>query len=212
MRDLLMTITLQRIHILVLDRKKSILPLSSRILTKRIHTETKISDIMVSRLETIGSFSSAQEAAIKMRDKQVSSVLVMDAKDGTPIGIVTERDLSRKVCVCDRSSKELLAIQIMSSPLITINADSSPSYAADLMLKNKVRHLLVVMPESSQDKNRRESRDDVYVQKPIGIITPMDFTRYEVTDTLSDQNDIDNNEDNAVEGILQHYRNDFNFA
>lgn len=212
MRDLLMTITLQRIHILVLDRKKSILPLSSRILTKRIHTETKISDIMVSRLETIGSFSSAQEAAIKMRDKQVSSVLVMDAKDGTPIGIVTERDLSRKVCVCDRSSKELLAIQIMSSPLITTNADSSPSYAADLMLKNKVRHLLVVMPESSQDKNRRESRDDVYVQKPIGIITPMDFTRYEVTDTLSDQNDIDNNEDNAVEGILQHYRNDFNFA
>ena len=206
-----MTITLQRIHIPVLDRKKSILPLS-RILTKRIHTETKISDIMVSRLETIGSFSSAQEAAIKMRDKQVSSVLVIDDKDGTPIGIVTERDLSRKVCVCDRSSKELLAIQIMSSPLITINADSSPSDAADLMLKNKVRHLLVVMPESSQDKNRRESTDDVYVLKPIGIITPMDFTRFEVTDTLSDQNDIDNNEDNAVEGILQHYRNDFNFA
>lgn len=206
-----MRITLQRIRIPVLGRKKSILPLS-RILTKRIHTETKISDIMVSRLETIGSFSSAQEAAIKMRDKHVSSVLVIDAKDGTPIGIVTERDLSRKVCVCDRSSKDLLAIQIMSSPLITINADSSPSYAADLMLKNKVRHLLVVMPESSQDKNRRESRDDVYIQKPIGIITPMDFTRFEVTDTLSDQNDIDNNEDNAVEGILQHYRNDFNFA
>lgn len=106
----------------------------------------------------------------------------------------------------------MLAIQIMSSPLITINADSSPSYAADLMLKNKVRHLLVVMPESSQDKNRRESRDDVYVQKPIGIITPMDFTRFEVTDTLIDQNDIDNSEDNAVEGILQHYRDDFNFA
>lgn len=211
MRNLLMTITLQRIHILVEDEKKSILPLS-RILTKRIHTETKISDIMVSRLETIGSFSSAQEAAIKMRDKQVSSVVVINDKDGTPIGIVTERDLSRKVSVCDRSSKELLAIQIMSSPLITINADSSPSYAADLMLKNKVRHLLVVMPESSHNKNRRESKDDVYVQKPVGIITPMDFTRFEVTDTLSDQNDMDNNEDNAVERILQHYRNDFNFA
>ena len=84
--------------------------------------------------------------------------------------------------------------------------------AADLMLKNKVRHLLVVMPKSSQDKNKRESRDDEYVLKPIGIITPMDFTRFEVTDTLSDQNDIDNYEDNAVEGILQHYRNGFNFA
>jgi len=184
----------------------------SRILAKRTRSETKISDIMVKKLEIVGSSSSAQDAAIKMRDKQVSSVLVIDDKDGTPTGIVTERDLSRKVCVGDKSSKELLANQIMSSPLITINADSSPSYAADLMLKNKVRHLLVVMPESSQDKNRRESRDDVYVQKPIGIITPMDFTRFEVTDTLTDQNDIDNSEDNAVEGILQHYRDDFNFA
>ena len=40
----------------------------------------------------------------------------------------------------------------------------------------------------------------------------MDFTRFELTDTLSDQNDIDNNEDNAVERRLQHYRTDFNFA
>ena len=91
-----MRITLQRIRIPVLGRKKSILPLS-RISTKRIHTETKISDIMVSRLETIGSFSSAQEAAIKMRDKQVSSVLVIDDKNGTPIGIVTERDQEKCV-------------------------------------------------------------------------------------------------------------------
>ncbi|MGA7369873.1 MAG: CBS domain-containing protein [Nitrososphaeraceae archaeon] len=177
----------------------------------RISTETTISDIMVSRLETVESSSTAQDAAIKMRDKQVSSVLVRDEKDGTPIGIVTERDLSRKVCVGDKSSKEMLASQIMSSPLITINADSSPSYAADLMLKNKVRHLLVVMPRSSQDKDKKVSRDDEYILKPIGIVTPMDFTRFEVTNTLSDQNDTDNYEDN-VEGILQHYRNDFNFA
>ncbi len=178
----------------------------------RISTETTISDIMVSRLEIVESSSTAQDAAIKMRDKQVSSVLVRDEKDGTPIGIITERDLSRKVCVGDKSSKEMLASQIMSSPLITINADSSPSYAADLMLKNKVRHLLVVMPRSSQDKDKKVSRDDEYILKPIGIVTPMDFTRFEVTNTLSDQNDTDNYEDNAVEGILQHYRNDFNFA
>ena len=85
---------------------------------------------MVSKLETIESSSSAQDTAIKMRDKQVSSVLVIDNRDGTPIGIVTERDLSRKVCVGDRSSKELLASQIMSSPLITINSDLSPSYGS----------------------------------------------------------------------------------
>jgi CBS domain-containing protein len=160
---------------------------------------------MVNKLETIGSSSNAQDAAIKMRDRQVSSVLVIDDKDGRPIGIVTERDLSRKVCASDKSSKEVLASQIMSSPLITINTDSSPSYAADLMLKNKVRHLLVVV-------KKKESRDDEYFSKPVGIITPMDFTRFEVTNTLLDQRNTDNYEENAVDEILRHYRSDFNFA
>ena len=40
----------------------------------RTRSETKISDITVKKLETVGSSSSAQDAAIKMRDKQVSSV------------------------------------------------------------------------------------------------------------------------------------------
>jgi CBS domain-containing protein len=178
----------------------------------RTPSETKISDIMVKKLEIVGSLSSAQDAAIKMRDKQVSSVLVIDDKDGTPQGIITERDLSRKVCVSEKSSKELSANQIMSSPLITIDADSSPSDAADLMLKNRVRHLLVVVTESSQDKNKKESMDNENVLKPVGIITPMDFTRFEVTNTLSDHYDIGNHEDNAIEKILQHYRDDFNFV
>jgi CBS domain-containing protein len=178
----------------------------------RASSETKISDIMVNKLETIGSSSTAQDAAIKMRDRQISSVLVIDDKDGRPMGIITERDLSRKICASDKSSRELLTGQIMSSPLITINTDSLPSYAADLMLKNKVRHLLVVAPRPSQDKDKKESKDAEYFPKPVGIITPMDFTRFEVTNTLLDQNNMDNYEENAVDEILRHYRDDFNFA
>ena len=178
----------------------------------RARSETKISDIMVFKLETIGSSSTAQDAAIKMRDRQISSVLVIDDKDGSPIGIITERDLSRKVCATDESSKELLASQIMSSPLITIDSDSSPSHAADLMLKNKVRHLLVVAPKPRQDRDKEEPKDDGSFPKSVGIITPMDFTRFEVTNTLLDENNMDNYEENAVDEILRHYRNDFNFA
>lgn len=178
----------------------------------RISPETKIGDIMINKLETIESSSSAQDAAKKMRDKQVSSVLVIDDEEGIPAGIVTERDLVRKVCVSDKSSKDLLTSQIMSSPLITIHANSSPSYAADLMLRHKVRHLLVVLPKSTHHKDIEETDSDKYGSKLIGIITPMDFTRFEVSSAVSSQNDTDNYEDNAVEGILQHYRNDFNFA
>ncbi|MGB8100151.1 MAG: CBS domain-containing protein, partial [Nitrososphaeraceae archaeon] len=113
----------------------------------------------------IGTASSAQEAAKKMRDKNVSSLLVIDDfNDGKPIGIVTERDFVRQVCVNDSSSKHTIIRVITSSPLVTVDATSSVEVAADLMLQNKVRHLLVV-------------KDDD-ITKPLGIITPSDFTGY----------------------------------
>jgi signal-transduction protein with cAMP-binding, CBS, and nucleotidyltransferase domain len=73
----------------------------------------------------------------------------------------------------------------MSSPLITIDSKSSPSIAADRMLQNNVRHLLVV--------------DDKYdVKQPISIVTPLDFIKYE---------EYSNNENdkNAIEKILEYY-------
>jgi CBS domain-containing protein len=175
-------------------------------------SRTKVSDIMTKKLESVGSSSTAQDVAIRMRNRQVSSVLVIDDRNGRPQGIVTERDLSRKVCVSDKNSSTMLSSQIMSSPLITIDADSSPTDAADVMLKNKVRHLLVVMTEPSQDKDKNESMDDKYVLKPVGIITPMDFTRFEASSTLEqnmDVGDADEDEDHVIENILNYYKNDF---
>jgi|SRR6187200_641839 CBS domain-containing protein len=128
-------------------------------------TTTSIGKIMTQKLETIETSSSAQEAAKKIRDKNVSSLVVIDNKDKhKPIGIVTERDLVIKVCVNDASSKHTRIEDIMSSPLVTIDAISSVEAAADVMIQNKVRHLLVV--------------EDNDISKPLGIITPTDFTGY----------------------------------
>lgn len=184
-----------------------------------IHRTTKVSEIMTKKLETIGSASSVQDVAIKMRDKQVSSVLVMDERYGIPLGIVTERDLARKVCVTDKNSTQLLASKVMSFPLIKINAEVSTLEAADLMLKNKVRHLLVVSNISSQTEvenandtvEKEEEEDDNDLLKPVGIITPMDFIRFNlVTPTATDLLK-DSQEDNDSERILEYYKNDSNF-
>ena len=70
-------------------------------------TTKSVGEIMTKKLETIAISNSAQEAAKKMRDKNVSSLLVIDNNNNNnsrPIGIVTERDLVRKVCVNDASS------------------------------------------------------------------------------------------------------------
>ena len=135
-----------------------------------------IGDLMTEKLKTIESSDTAQEASKKMRDNNISSLVVVDKKNNNkPIGIVTERDLVRKVCVNDASSSKMLIKNIMSSPLVTIDSRSSVEVAADIMTQNKVRHLLVV----EENANITNSDDDDYnITRPLGIITPSDFVGY----------------------------------
>jgi CBS domain-containing protein len=118
---------------------------------------------MSEKLEKIIENMSAQEAAKKMGAVNTSSLLVTDFND-KPVGIITERDLVRRVVAHDANSKTVVIKEIMSSPIATIDANSSVEAAADLMMQNQVRHLLVV--------------DDEDVNKPLGIITSTDFTTY----------------------------------
>lgn len=147
-------------------------------------TET-VNDFMRKRLITIEESASVQEAANRMKDKNVSSLVVVD-EISRPLGLITERDLVRKVCIHDVSTSKLIIKEIMSSPLITIDSNSSASEAADMMLRNNVRHLLVVDSKSSEG-----------LDKPIGIVTPLDFTKSEGY-AGSDDND-------TIEMLLEYY-------
>ena len=127
---------------------------------------TTVSELMRKNVFTIKESDTIQNSAMKMKDKKVSSLLVVDS-GGKPTGLVTERDLVRKVCINDVRTTEVKNKEIMSAPLITIESNSSPSIAADLMLKHNVRHLIVVDGKSKD------------TSKLVGMITPLDFTKYE---------------------------------
>jgi CBS domain-containing protein len=146
---------------------------------------TSVSDLMRKNVFTIRDTASIQNSAKEMNNRKVSSLLVVD-RNGKAKGLITERDLVRKACIKNVRTSEVKNKQVMSSPLITINSTSSPSVAADLMLKHNVRHLLVV-DENSEDNG-----------KPIGMITPLDFTKYE--EYLRD----DENKE-SIEMILEYY-------
>jgi CBS domain-containing protein len=124
-----------------------------------------IKEIMSTRLEMIDLKQNAQEAAKRMNDKRISSVLIVDRQNKAeePIGIVTERDLVKRVCALGISSKEVSVREIMSSPIATVEPEATVETAADLMLANKVRHLLVVDGETG---------------RPVGIIAPSDLNKY----------------------------------
>jgi signal-transduction protein with cAMP-binding, CBS, and nucleotidyltransferase domain len=140
---------------------------------------------MRKNLFTIAASDSIQETAKLMNDKKVSSLLIVDTYNN-PVGIVTERDLARKVCVKDIQTSQITNKDVMSSPLVTIDSRSSPRTAMDLMLKNNVRHLLVVDNESPDGG------------KQLGIITPLDLMRYE--DYPREKEHVD-----VVEMILEYY-------
>ena len=137
--------------------------------------------------ENVEESASVQEAAKKMMDKKISSLIVVYA-NGRPLGLITERDLVRKVCIHDVFTSKIINRDIMSSPLITIESRSSLSEAIDTMLRNNVRHLLVV------DNSNRPPEDK---NKPIGIITPIDFTRSQAY-AGSDNND-------NIEKLLEYF-------
>jgi signal-transduction protein with cAMP-binding, CBS, and nucleotidyltransferase domain len=144
---------------------------------------TKIGDLMTEKLETIEASLPAQEAAMKMRDRNVSSLVVIDANSKT-VGIITERDLVRKVCVHDASNRDTSVRDIMSDALVTTDAISEVGVAADIMIQNQVRHLLVV-------------KDDD-INKPLGIITPSDLARY-----LKENLDIDDVNATIIKSLIE---------
>ena len=126
--------------------------------------ENSVEAIMSKKVDTIDILESAHSAAKKMRDKKISSLVAVDKGkgEGQTQGIVTERDLVYRVCAQGSSGKDVRVKDIMSSPIATIDPKSTVEVAADLMLSNKIRHLLVV------DVNKM----------PIGIVAPTDLNKY----------------------------------
>jgi signal-transduction protein with cAMP-binding, CBS, and nucleotidyltransferase domain len=132
-------------------------------LIKSESTEVKtIETIMSKHLITIDADSSAFEVAKKMSEKMVSSIIITD-NDKT-VGILTERDLIKQVCATDLQASKTPLTSIMSAPLITIEKNSTVEDAADIMIKNKVRHLGV----SDSSKHNAQI---------IGIVSSRDLVR-----------------------------------
>ena len=97
--------------------------------------------IMTKNIISVKNNVSVVEAASVMVKNDIGSVVV--AKDGKPVGIITERNILKRCCVGKLCGEDLRAEEIMSAPLITIEADASLGEAAMLMSDNKIRRLLV---------------------------------------------------------------------
>ena len=102
----------------------------------------QVKDIMSKDLVTISKERSALEAAKIMTDKGVSSLIVLSGDQ--PIGIVTERDFIKKICLKELQLSQVQIGEIMSKIRTFANPDTSIEVAVQRMINNRIRRLPVI--------------------------------------------------------------------
>ena len=111
-------------------------------------------------------------AELMMREK-VGSIIVIDEKK-QPLGIITERDLVKRVCLKNIASSRIKVEEIMSSPLITVMSYDSIDTASAVMAKNKIKRLVVL-----EEDNRIAAMLSVTdITKHLAKILLDDYNRY----------------------------------
>ena len=80
-----------------------------------------------------------------MKERKVSSIIISHQDDQNyPVGIITERDIVRRVISNNKDPNHTKATEIMSKPLITIETNTYLYDVSVKMVKNKIRRLPVV--------------------------------------------------------------------
>jgi CBS domain-containing protein len=106
----------------------------------------KVSGILArkktSTVWSIGPNAMVIEAIRLMDEKNVGALPVLDNR--ALVGIVSERDYTRKVILKGKSSKEILVKEIMTKQLITVNARDSVTDCMRIITEKRVRHLPVL--------------------------------------------------------------------
>src|SRR6186713_2162006 len=82
------------------------------------------------------------EAVAKMAEKNVGALVVME--DEILVGIISERDYTRKVMLRGKRSRETQVSEIMSTHLTTVGPKESVDHCLQYMTDKRVRHLPVV--------------------------------------------------------------------
>ena len=86
--------------------------------------------------------ASVYEALQILAEKNAGALVVTEG--GKLVGIISERDYARKVALVDRTSRDTLVSEIMSSDVKTVAPTASIEECMELMTERHIRHLPVL--------------------------------------------------------------------
>ena len=102
----------------------------------------RVRDAMDRNVIILDEGKTCMDAIKAMMENNVWSVVV--SRNGLPVGVVTERDIIRRVISKGRDVNRVRLGDIMSTPLVTIGPDEPIGRAMELMVTKEIRRIYVV--------------------------------------------------------------------
>lgn len=91
---------------------------------------------------TIDATATVYDAVAEMDKQRVGALFVIEGD--ALVGVVSERDYTRKVILQGRSSRETTVTEIMTSPVISVEPGTTLGQCMHIVTERRVRHLAVV--------------------------------------------------------------------
>jgi CBS domain-containing protein len=101
-----------------------------------------VQDIMTKDVVTIEHNQTALNAAELMTQRGISSLIVL--KENRPVGIITERDFVKKICVKELQVSQVKTRELMSKIRTFADADTPIEIAVQRMANHKIRRLPIM--------------------------------------------------------------------
>ena len=101
-----------------------------------------VRDVMTKKVRVVRPDTSVKEVVATMNKFNIGSIIVVQSK--RPVGIITERDILRRIVEPCLAPEILTARQIMTSPVVTVNETVSIDEATALMVKKNIKKILVM--------------------------------------------------------------------
>ena len=105
--------------------------------------ELALSEIMSTKVVSISLETSAEVCAKLMVENNIGSIVVLD-QNNKALGIITKENLIKNVIAVNANAADVLAFDIMSSPVITAPQTMTIIQAMQLMSKQGIRHLVIL--------------------------------------------------------------------
>lgn len=117
---------------------------------------------------------SALDVAKLMAKHRIGSIVVTEGNNKNPVGLVTERDIIKKVTAQNKSADQVAVRHIMSSPVITVQSIDSIDTAAGTIAENRIKRLVVLEQDGSMVGILSVSD----IAKKLAKILTEDYSRY----------------------------------